>query len=214
MDMANVTAYISELQERSRRIRERIDANRTPEERAQIAKRKDVEATLNREDRQATYEREVFVRFATSDYARRELGIALDTVESRRPPYPDIQCRCKSGAHLFELASITGSEAAKAARSQPGQPRAFALSHELPFLRMLEEKLKKSYQTDGLRLDLVLFYWQQPPPPQELLNSMVVTHSRPLQALLDLHFSRIWIFDCWGAHVLSLISNHLPHPGQ
>jgi hypothetical protein len=170
-----------------------------------------MEASASHEDRQARYERQVFLSFAESHVARLVLGVATDTIESRLPPYPDIQCTGCSGTYLFELASITGSEAGTAARTDPGRPKAFALSHELPFSRILAHKLKKRYQTEGLGLDLLLYYWQQPPPPQDRLSSMIIAHSQPLQALLDGHFSRIWIFDLWTSHVLSMISNDLPN---
>ena len=69
---------MAELQERSRHIRERIDANRTAGERERVASGRHMEASISHENGQARYERELFLKFAESHLARLVLGIGTD----------------------------------------------------------------------------------------------------------------------------------------
>jgi len=98
---------------------------------------------MNSEDLKADRERTIFARFASA------AGLDLDsaTIESRKPPAPDISCATSFGESVaFELAELCSSEIAKAVGDdlKRGGSDTFTWTAD-PTRAILLKKLRKTY---------------------------------------------------------------------
>lgn len=108
-------------------------------------------------DRKETHEREVFFEFASA------AGLVLDhgTVESCKPPEPDIRCMVDGQAVYFELGRLLDHGMQ---RLKLRMLRGYTFSNvdaedvRLPEREVLRRKLEKEYVASGTPIDLVLYY--------------------------------------------------------
>jgi hypothetical protein len=151
--------------------------------------------------------------------ARAEMGIFINFVRAANlmvddqsamnlsPPLPDIRCTIGGIPHLFELAEITDEDLAtevnKARRRQTDPDGGAFFEHE-PILRVLRKKATRQYQTDGVPLDLILYYDKQYPfMPTEYMKDYpgeIADVMRPSGP-----FSRIWIYNNCDEQVISTL---------
>lgn len=148
--------------------------------------------------RKETHEMKVFTAF--SQAANFDLGSSANC----KPPYADVRCFIGGKPYFFELGEITDerlaqdvSESLKSGIDGPGG----CFSEEGPLLRLLLNKARVTYQTDGAPLDLVLHYFKQfPIDPAGVMRSK---QSAVAAALLPYGpFSRIWVYDGWSKSIL------------
>jgi hypothetical protein len=109
---------------------------------------------MNAEEKKALLERMIFARFASA--ARPDVDLA--TVQSCRPPAPDIACLTVSGERLaFELAELCPPEIAKAVGDDlKAGGGAASVPTADPTRRVLLKKLCKSYTCD-VPVDLLCY---------------------------------------------------------
>lgn len=106
------------------------------------------------EEKKASLERNIFERFASAAH----LDVDLATVQSCRPPAPDIACLTVSGERLaFELVELCSPEIAKAVGDdlKAGGGATFVPSAD-PTRRVLLKKLCKDYTCD-VPIDLLCY---------------------------------------------------------
>jgi hypothetical protein len=121
----------------------------------------------------AEHEREVFQEFA----AKSELLVDRSSIECRDPPEPDIFCRVGGTGYYFELGRILDPHLPQlileAVRRHPQPVTVDPTKVGLPERDVLREKLRKTYQTHGCPVDLVLYYDWGP--------DASLTHSAPVE---------------------------------
>jgi len=115
-----------------------------------------------------------------------DLLVHEHSVEAREPPEPDIWCLLCNKPYYFELGRILSSEEPKLRlemiRRHP-QPAIFnVLRFGLPMRDVLRRKLKKTYETNGVPVDLILYYDWGP--------DALVTASAPFDESAE-HFQRV-----------------------
>lgn len=146
-------------------------------------------------------EMKVFSSFAQTA----QLAIDSVTVHSEEPPKPDIFCKIDGRDYYFELGEVTDCELAgqlgQASKTMEPAPGPF--SQEEPFAYMLQEKTKKTYETGGVPVDLVLYFDKQY-PMIEGIREHVAKYATELGLLVSSGpFERVWIYShCDGGVVL------------
>ena len=109
-------------------------------------------------DTKERHEIDVFQEFAL----RASLYIDPSSVQSRKPPEPDIWCTGPGGAQYFELGRLLDNEMQRMKihmfRNSPNPVSGSDYDVKLPEREILRQKIAKAYQTGGLPLDLVLYY--------------------------------------------------------
>jgi hypothetical protein len=120
-----------------------------------------------------------------------------------KPPRPDIRCLIDGDEYWFELGRITDTKLAKAITAGwRTDLKPFSFAQKEPFLRIIEKKGAKRYETSGRLVDLVLHFDQQP-PDRTALQRHLREHAHALNDLRKRGpFSRIWIYDKWSKSVL------------
>jgi hypothetical protein len=99
---------------------------------------------MNKEAEKAERERFVFQKFITTC----ELPIVPESIESRRPPEPDILCLHGVEGHIaFELVEICDGRLARKLSAIGKEDFGFFRTQD-PSWSVLQEKLRKSYQTN------------------------------------------------------------------
>jgi hypothetical protein len=112
-----------------------------------------VTQAINAEAAKAERERRVFQAFIQKETA---LEISPQTIESRRPPEPDILCCTRGGEFMaFELAEICDSEIARRIPPKDAKEPVFIRGSD-PTFRILEAKLRKTYTT-ACPIDLLCY---------------------------------------------------------
>ncbi len=153
------------------------------------------------------HERRVFLQFVKAA----NIHVEEDSVESRPEPEPDIRCIWAGESVYFELARLLDREAPKlrvrALKIAPQQVAVDPKRFGLPERDMLRTKLSKSYQTDGLPLELLLYFDAENPlvagtiPPFDF-----AMHARtvmaPLLTPMPAHIRRVWVFERYRGSVL------------
>ena len=160
------------------------------------------------------HELSVFLEFA------KVAGTPIDTstVETCKPPKPDIRCICAGEPVYFELSCILGNDFmrryrnkvlknARENRPPPQLSSADASRVNLPERDTLQEKLSKTYQTGGVPLELLLYYDAEhlmvlgsiPPIDFEWLASEVMV---PLLTPMPSHIRRVWVFERYRNSVM------------
>jgi hypothetical protein len=72
----------------------------------------------------------------------------------------------------------------------------------MPLIEMIRKKTRRSYETDGAPVDLVLYYDKQY-PHEQFLAEYVSKYSGEIKALIStVPFQRVWIFNHWNKKVL------------
>jgi hypothetical protein len=155
-----------------------------------------------REDEKAARERTIFVRFAKA------AGLVVEegSIQSDRPPRPDISCKIRQTTHHFELGEITDQGLAARVAQAIREMRITGgfFSQDRPLVNLLKQKAKKNYENLGGRLELVLYYDKQYPPPADgLKHSTIREIELCVSSMLAGPWSRIWIFDNWNEDIIA-----------
>lgn len=188
----NLLKPLVRTSERSNQLRKAIRCSRS-----NTLETTRIEPTPNK---QKQSERDIFHRFAE---ATSFLLVDADSIDSRDPPEPDVWCTVSLVPYYFELASITEPKMAIAENSSPSSPKGGAYSNDAALLAIMKKKAHKKYSVDGIRVDLLLYYYEQPAPPEEELSKFLPIHKTVVEALtVGGPFSRVWIFDVWNTRVL------------
>jgi len=161
-----------EYRRKRRQLREEIEANRTPEQKAEAARiraqRAAYEALPNGEKTELE-ELDVFRAFA----AVAELGVDPGSEVNVAPPRPDIRCTLDGDLRYFEFGEITDQRVARAAAlTDDGVSRATAFSPTAPLDYMIDKKRTRTYETGGVPVDLVLCYRTEHAPPLDYFAHM------------------------------------------
>jgi hypothetical protein len=106
----------------------------------------------------AEHELVVFTEFAQVS----GLTVCAGSIETREPPQPDIWCMLGNKPYFFELGRVLSSKQPRlrleALRCYPDQVQIDPLRFGFPERDMLRGKLLKTYETNGVPIDLVLYY--------------------------------------------------------
>jgi hypothetical protein len=151
-------------------------------------------------------------------YFAHSAGLHLDSAPVKQPPpMPDLQCVIAGRPVLFELAEILESDLAEgvAYSGKQSHKKAEALSRgdtetassiqtdgrrsfpaNASLKRILWQKLAKTYETNGLEAQLLLFYdCQRPWGPFYYISHLHYSLQRELADLIASSvFQRVWIF--------------------
>jgi hypothetical protein len=186
-----------EYRQQRNRLRAQIEANRTPEQRAELdqirAQRAAYEALPNHA-KTALEELEVFDAFVVAA----QIAVDKGSRANAPTPEPDIRCTITGGAHYFELGEITDRPMARAAADalKHDETRVTAFSQVEPFTYILGTKRNKTYSTSGAPVDLVLYYRTQSPPWPQYFAELLSSNMAEVDALVtDGPFQRVWVFD-------------------
>lgn len=130
-------------------------------------------------------------------------ALTAEAPDNAKPPRPDIRCKIEGKDYWFELGRITDTNLAKEiSGGWKNRPKPFSILQEEPFERIMKQKAKKTYQTDGRPVDLVLHFDQQP-PDRAAIQRHLQSHADMLSDLTRTGpFSRVWIYDGWSKSVL------------
>jgi len=143
-------------------------------------------------------------------------GLAVEdgSIEPKEPPAPDIFCRLSGGAQFFELGRLLDQRSPQlrleALRQHSSLVPVDPVKFGLPERDMLRQKLRKTYETAGRPVELVLYYDWGPdaflthstPPPMDLSPEFVSTVIMPECGTTPGPFQRIWFFDRFRRSVL------------
>ncbi len=103
------------------------------------------------------WEQKVFVAFAK----RCGLKISECSIESRKPPMPDIYCNFDGSNYFFELAEVVPQVHAQALNTKGVYSSAFPDPSEIgpcAMVNILWKKQQKKYETGGFPVDLLLYF--------------------------------------------------------
>jgi hypothetical protein len=156
----------------------------------------------------AKHELQVFKEFTQVS----RLSASPDSIETREPPRPDIWCMLGNKPYCFELGRILASEqprlSLEALRSHPKPVNVDPLRFGFPERDMLRAKLKKTYETNGFPIDLILYYDWGPDafltastPFSESAEFLDRVFRRELSSGRG-PFTTIWIFERYRPSVL------------
>jgi hypothetical protein len=148
-----------EFRRKRNRIREEIEASRTPEGKAyadEIRRQRAAFDALPNHKKTELEELEVFNAFAAVAGADLDLGSAVNAPS----PEPDIRCAISGKLHYFELGEVTDRSVARCAADalRYDEPRGTAFSQAEPFAYIIAKKCGKKYVTSGAPIDLLLYY--------------------------------------------------------
>jgi hypothetical protein len=121
-----------------------------------------------------------------------------------KPPLPDICCKIGGAPYLFELGEITDEELVReistSQRTLVDGDGCF-LSEPEPLARIIRRKASSTYRTDGVPLDLVLYYDKQYPfAPADYLKECEVDIAAAMVPAGP--YSRIWIYASYTKAIL------------
>ena len=185
-------------------IRKQIDSTRSDKEKRErdiLMAQRNAYDSLPSSDKKELDEMEIFCTFAEA--AR--LNAEPDSMRSEKPPKPDIGCRIAGELTFFELGRIVDENVAKAfypAFRSGGVSAATAYDPLAPLIRMFQGKADSRYDTNGSRVDLVLYFYEQSPdwtPTSEYLNRRLLE----IDAMIHKsQFNVVWLFDMWSNSIL------------
>ena len=135
--------------------------------------RKTYHEVMSSDDRKRMEELRVFLEFVKAS------GLPIDpsTALCLDPPFPDIRCRLGSSLYFFELAEVTDEGLARSYGESLKTRKSLGgfYSEVEPLTSIFTSKAQKTYQTDGVPLDLLLYYWKQAsfdPDDQKVLSEL------------------------------------------
>jgi len=193
-----------EFRRKRDKLRAEIEARRTPEGKAwadQIRAQRAAYEALPNNRKTELEELEVFNAFA----AVAEVGVDSGSEVNARSPEPDIRCAISGELHYFELGEITDQSVARCAADalKYDEPRGTAFSQTEPFAYIIGKKRTKTYATDGVPVELLLYYRNQSPPFSSYFAELLASSMTDLEALVTSGpFQRVWIFDFAKKRVL------------
>jgi hypothetical protein len=156
----------------------------------------------NREKEKARNERRIFTEFV----AAADLDIDGDSIQSERPPKPDLSCTVSGERHYFELTEITDEDLARnrSISLKTCQTTGGPISDDEPLARAFSNKAAKaqnSYKSLDGKLELLAYYDKQDPP----LDLQPATNAHLFWVSQDMvlgTWSRLWIYDTSNKKVL------------
>ncbi len=139
---------------------------------------------MNAEKEKAMRERLVFQTFVKES----GLPINSESVESRKPPEPDILCLHKNDGKLaFELVEICAEDIARKISAIDKEEFGFVRSAD-PSRDVLRKKLKKNYRTE-YPIDLLCYTSGRTISP----DAVIIAAVRPLIETNIGEFRRVWL---------------------
>jgi len=135
-------------------------------------------------------EKKVFQRFM------KHSDMNCTSVKICVPPRPDILCTCKNQKVYFELTDNTSHQIQKSVHARDDVVRDQAYSID-PFPAVYNQKFNKSYETDSLRCDLLVYFGMH--PVKELDEHFEHRLHENIEWIgQNIHrsiFHRVWIYD-------------------
>ena len=151
-------------------------------------------------DEKEVHEREVFLEFASAA----DLVVDNETVESCRPPEPDVRCKIHGETVYFELGRLLdkGMQRLKLRLLRGETVSNRDEDVRLPEREMLRTKLGKAYVASGAPVDLILYYDNE----NQLVGDVPVFDDsgfkwhagyvmRPLIDAQPNVFRRVWVYE-------------------
>jgi hypothetical protein len=157
--------------------------------------------SLSSDEKKQAIESRVFVKFAETTM------LLADPLEhtNEDPPRPDILARVDGRNYYFELGEITDELHAQNISLALKSRMATGCAHSAvgPLREMMYDKCsRKSYDTNGSPVDLLLYYWRQE-PYGEALQEFLSREVEEIEPLFEAsNFQRIWIYDWPRGQVL------------
>ncbi len=111
-------------------------------------------------------------------------------------PAPNIRCILGGTPYLFELGEVVDEGLARGYSHslRTGEITGGAFDQIGPLQRMIKKKTK-TYQTDGVPVDLVLYYWKHPPYDPAIRQTLTRLTGLIQQIFVAGLFCRIWIYE-------------------
>ena len=141
-----------------------------------------------------------------------QLPIEVTSIEIRDPPEPDVYCVASTGPVYFELGRLLDPWIPKLRlemlRVAPEQVAVDPMRMRLPERTVLEQKLSKSYVTNGYPVELALYYdFDQQNLittgfPVEPIENYARYVWEPLIAETPGVFRRVWVFERYRPSLL------------
>jgi hypothetical protein len=169
-------------------------------------KRQRAMADLTSDQRKEHREFVMFTRFAPAA----NLNVDPRTIENRKPPEPDILCEVSGTKRYYELGELTDETIPKneAKARRAGQDiHGGYISQDDPLEKMILQKCGKTFSTNGLELDLLLYFAVGHQVPHEgLVKSWIENNRTRIDAALKASpFLTIWFYDDWEKRIISRI---------
>lgn len=162
-----------------------------------------IDTGLTKDQAKELRELEIFQRFIIACGLRIDNGSAANA----KRPKPDIRCTVADVPHWFELGEIINSEVGqKVSPKRRMTDGGFSIRQEVPVVHIAQKKLKKTYDTDGAPLDLILHFDLRFGGAGVAVEQARQQHAI-LRSLVDEGpFRRVWIYDDFGRSVVTVIS--------
>jgi hypothetical protein len=148
--------------------------------------------SLKKAERKRAAELSIFRSFASV------CGLPIDegSPENHKPDYPDILCTIAGQRYWFELGQIIHEEVAeKLNPKRRTLDGGFSYDREEPFLELVNSKGSKRYITEGLSVDLIL-YFDLRLGTTASVRRLCERHTDLLDSLTTTGpFKRVWIFN-------------------
>ena len=155
---------------------------------------------LSGDEKKQAFESEVFLSFAGAT------NLVADplTHSNGERGQPDICTEINDSEYYFELGEITDEGFAQhiANSLKTKEVSVCALSQEEPLARMLEQKCRKKYETNGSPVDLLLYYRRQHPYLPAIEQYFAGNSSVIESWLMNSQFKSIWIYGMNSKKVL------------
>ena len=149
----------------------------------------------------ADWERKIFTEFVAAS----GLQVDADSIESRKPPEPDIRFSVNGRIHYAELGEITDQDLARRVvlSLRTGTSRGGFYSQELPLARLFRSKNEKTYDVGDAPLWLLAHYDKQYPAvevdPDLIPRTVGDVAAQMVQSGV---WAKLWVYDGWGKQVL------------
>ncbi len=150
---------------------------------------------------QSELEKKVFEKFIKS------IGINVVSIQSCKPPKPDIFCEAEFGKLYFELTDNTSQQMQKSAHTKDEAVRNAAFWFN-PFPAEYKQKFEKHYETNSIECELVIYFGIHPvaelgPHFDTRLQDNIEWIRQHIQ---QSQFSRVWIYDYHQDRVLACVN--------
>lgn len=156
-------------------------------------RRKAYDELMSSDDRKRMGELRAFLGFVNAS------ALAIDpySVVCLDPPRPDICCRLSSAPYFFELGEVTDEGLARrySESLRTGKMTVGWSSQDRPLKSMITSKAQKTYQTGGVAVDLLLYYWKQTPYYPVIPKVLAELRGEIDSILQSGPFSRIWLYE-------------------
>lgn len=147
------------------------------------------------------WERNIFLEFANAA----SLGVDPGSVSSGAPPQPDIRFTVAGVEQWTELVEITDQDLAKNHKKSIKTRKIIggAFSQRVPLERSIKRKATKSYETNGSKLDLLMYYDKQYPPVSVERDLISQAIGQEVANMVGSGvWTRVWVYDTWKKRVL------------